>query len=112
MRRALFHAAGLALCAAAFGIGGACAEGETSPGTGASGQGGGSGGEAGSGGSGPCGIDCEAIVTGPCTHAVCNPMTLLCEVVLDTDGTPCDDGEFCSAGDSCVAGDCTPGPPN
>jgi hypothetical protein len=68
--------------------------------------------DGGGGNSSVCGIDCGSIQTAPCTVSICNEQTMMCEIVNDEDGAPCDDGMFCTANDACVAGDCTPGPAN
>ncbi|NUO48710.1 MAG: hypothetical protein HOV80_07630 [Polyangiaceae bacterium] len=81
----------------------------------------GAGGEGGGGGQEPnpfpCGVDCAAINTPPCTVAVCNTGQELgplnqCVVITAADGASCDDGVFCTMADSCVAGVCNGGVPN
>jgi immune inhibitor InhA-like protein len=69
------------------------------------------------GDNGPCGIDCSAIQTPPCTIAVCNTGQALgalntCVVVEAPKGTSCDDGKFCTVNDSCDNGTCAGGIPN
>jgi hypothetical protein len=80
----------------------------------------GGGGEGGSGGKedlGPCGVDCAAIPTPPCTVAVCNtgqevgPINT-CVVVTAPDGTACNDGTFCTMADACDGGVCVGGVEN
>ncbi len=60
----------------------------------------------------PCGIDCSTIQTDDCRVAICNEVTMQCEVASADDGTACDDGLFCTIDDSCSAGVCTGGPQN
>jgi Immune inhibitor A peptidase M6/Putative Ig domain len=73
----------------------------------------------GTGGSdlGPCGVDCSAFETLPCTTAVCNTGQLVgqlntCVVVPSPTGTACDDGQFCTVNDTCDNGTCSGGTPN
>ena len=77
-----------------------------------SGSGGGGGGDF-----GPCGVDCSAFVTPPCTVAVCNTGQELgqlntCVVVPAPKGTACDDGKFCTTNDVCGSGTCAGATPN
>ncbi|AKT37278.1 choice-of-anchor J domain-containing protein [Chondromyces crocatus] len=86
---------------------------------GSGGEGGTGGGDGGAGGevyTGPCDRDCSKIETLPCKKAVCNEGQLdgpvgLCIVVND-DGTTCDDGLFCTVNDTCSGGQCVGGPQN
>jgi hypothetical protein len=79
--------------------------------------GGGAGGGGGGADLGPCGVDCSALDTPPCTVAVCNTGQELgpinnCVVVPAPKGTACDDGLFCTVGEACDAGQCVGGSPN
>src|SRR5687767_11485013 len=65
----------------------------------------GAGGQGGGGGEEPnpfpCGVDCAAIQTPPCTVGVCNTGQELgplftCVVVTSPNGASCDDGTFCT----------------
>ncbi len=65
---------------------------------------------------GPCGRDCSAITTPPCTMAVCNTGQVLgaldtCVEVPLPDGTACDDGNPCTLDDACDNAVCV-GQPN
>lgn len=66
---------------------------------------------------GPCGMDCSALVTPPCTMGVCNTGQELgplnnCVVVPSPKGTACDDGKFCTIGEYCDEGACVGGGTN
>jgi hypothetical protein len=67
---------------------------------------------------GPCGVDCSAFKTEPCTVAVCNTGQVpgnpidTCIVIPAEDGTTCDDGKFCTVNDFCDKGVCIGGPQN
>jgi len=54
-------------------------------------------------------VDCAAFGD-DCRVASCTPEG--CSVVLNADGTPCDDGLYCTTGTACTAGSCTGGQPN
>jgi hypothetical protein len=81
----------------------------------------GAGGQGGGGGEEPnpfpCGVDCAAIQTPPCTVGVCNTGQELgplftCVVVTSPNGASCDDGVFCTMNDTCEGGVCSGGVPN
>lgn len=87
------------------------------PTEGGGGQGGEGGGGQGGEDLGPCGMDCSALVTPPCTMGVCNTGQELgplnnCVVVASPTGTECDDGAFCTTADTCDGGVCIGGPTN
>lgn len=51
-------------------------------------------------------LDCSHLDDGVCMVGACDPETVTCIAVQDTDGVRCDDGSLCTANDSCHAGAC------
>lgn len=94
-----------------------CAAGEAPVSTTSTSSSSGSSSGTGGGDHGPCGVDCGAFKTAPCTISVCNTGQELgplntCVVVPSSKGTPCDDGQFCTINDACDNGTCAGGAPN
>ena len=50
--------------------------------------------------------DCTAL-DGPCSHGICDPQSLSCQLAPLHEGEACDDDALCSTASSCAAGKCT-----
>ncbi len=70
--------------------------------------------EGGSGaGDAVCAQDCSQIeVQELCHAAVCDASSGKCVLVVEADGTACDDGDFCTLGTTCLQGACQGGTKN
>jgi hypothetical protein len=59
----------------------------------------------------PCGIDCSTISVPNCFKSICDENQAKC-IVVEDNGTPCNDGLFCTTGDVCKGGMCVGETPN